>query len=793
MKKSCIKKVEYKTFNTMKIMHISDIKLNLPYPNLVDKPETLVKEILEKHINTKLFLINVNYKTENIARADNAGILFLKYLRLNHFNQHCVLYSFLSREQLMIQDTHNSIIFSEGITFIRMPEDLNKIDFESLAVKKAPDNLSGYFKAEFRLPDDRHFFANWWGVLQLWKVQKAVEKIAGKAVVSDIESGFAGSLKEMYSYDGLVARYVKGIHDSDIENTLRTLVATKEEKYKKKNLNRSQLKHDTEKLLAENSVIEIQLSTLEELNKESRDDFLSKLITVFNFLPSSVQKKIKKIEEKREAVKEKILQNQEYIELIDLIDKEKGHIYDVKRNLNRLIQSKIDALIYCNSFLTEDYSIDTIRQKLAEKKPHVLFVDDQANDGWSAIFQRMIYGGDSDHFTVIQPDKNDSIECIVNKIEETVRDKRIDLLILDLRLKGETGVNFNIEEISGIQVLKQLSAIHLRCPVLITSASNKIWSYRETLKLNADAYWIKEGLDDNYSLEASIENYLRLTDLIYSLCFNEEYRFLYNKLYPAFLIIKNSTSLFWWETKFWEQNSFIIQRDSKSIKVNKSKPVNKEEIIDTLNAGFDIFKKYLSEKIQKDETINISRYIGSLIIIQFSRVLEIIHRFDESNDRYSLSEKMQAQLDEQTFNYYSKLITIRNSATHNFSADFTTITNFIERFISYLTSNILDIPTGELVKHENTQSEPVKDEWYSSEIDSKHPEYPIYYLKNPSLALRNNRTKILLNLRFNQQLKAEELNVGDKVKFQLNITEKNGEFNYFANNALIIEQKKESL
>lgn len=770
------------------IIHISDSSLGLSFPVLYDNPETLFEKVRDKHTNSTLFLINVNYKTDTIARADNAGILFLKYLRLNHFNQHCLLYSFLSREQLMMQDPHNAIIFSEGVTFIRMPEDFSVADFESLAKKQAPDNLNSFFKAEFRLPDDRHFFANWWGVLQLWKVQKAVERIAGKIVITDIESGFAGSLKEMYSYDGLVARYVKGIHDTDIEHRLRTLITAKEENSKNESRNRSQIQHEIDNLLVEDSVLEIQLSTLDEINREKKDNFLAKLISIFSDLPSSVQQKINQLNEKRASVKEKISTSQEYLELLNLIDNEKEYIYNERRKLNRQSQSKIDSLITCNSFITENYSLDTIRQKLAEKRPSILFVDDQANDGWAAIFQRMLYGGNDDAFTVLQPGTDTSVENIVHSIEKIVKLKKIDLLILDLRLKGETGSNLNINEISGIRVLKNLIANHLPCPVLITSASNKIWSYRETLKLGADAYWIKEGLDDNYSLEASIENYLRLIDLIYSISFNEEYRFLYDKLLPEMLKIKNLTTLFWWETKFWVKDSFVFKREKATIVVNKSKPVNKEEILNTLNAGFDLFKKYLSEKIQKYETISISRYVGSLVIIQFSRVLEIIHRFDESNDRFSLSEKMQAQLDDPSYNYFSKLITIRNSATHNFSADFTTIRNFIELFIPYLTSNILVTPIDELKKHENTQAEPVSDEWYISEIDSKHTEYPTYYLKNPNLVLRNNRTKIVLDLRFNSHLRADELSIGDKIKFQLNITGNDAKLNYFAKNAQLYVQ-----
>jgi hypothetical protein len=148
---------------------------------------------------------------------------------------------------------------------------------------------------------------------------------------------------------------------------------------------------------------------------------------------------------------------------------------------------------------------------------------------------------------------------------------------------------------------------------------------------------------------------------------------------------------------------------------------------------------------------------------------------------------MQAQLDDETFNFFSKLITMRNSATHNFSADFNAIKNFIELFICYLSSNILDKPSDEFIKHENVLSEPVMGEWYISVIDSKHHEYPTYYLKNPNLLLPNNRPKILLNLNYNSHLNSEVLNIGDKIRFQLKIVESRDGLNYYANSAKKLE------
>lgn len=646
----------------MEIIHISDNSYNLSHPLLFDKPDELIEKINKKHPDPDLFLINVNYKTQTIARADNAGILFLKFLRLYHFNQHCVLYSFLCKEDIMTQDPYNSIFFSGGITFVRMPDDLSKINYKLLATKRAPDDLSNFFKAEFRLPDNRHFFANWWGVLQLWKVQQAVEAITGASIAKSIESGLTASIREMNSYDGLVARYIKGAHEKDIEKTLRTLMAEKEE-----------------------------LST-------------------------------------------------------------------------------------SNSFITEQYNIKNNRDVLAEETPSILFVDDQANDGWATIFQRIIYGQNCDKFSVIQPRKDESIEDVVRSITNIITKRKIKLLMLDLRLKGESGNNYGIDEISGIQVLRELSEVPITCPVLIISASNKIWSYRETLKLNADAYWIKEGLDDNISLQASIENYMRLVYMVYALCFNEEYQYLYHKLLPAILEIYKSESQFWWEQKFWEDEKMGM-RD----KIVDKELVNKETIMVTLRTGFNFFKMYLMERLQKDQTLNLSKHMASLVIIQFSRVLEIIHKV-KSNSMYSLSEKMSMQLPSDIFWGYSKKLTqLRNTATHQFSGSFGVIKEFIDVLIEYL---FLD--EEEFQDSEPITSFPMHEECYTSEIIKILKDRNIVYLSNPNLALKDGRRGIILKERNFNGLQYDNFKEGTKIKYKLNIIEKKTD--YYASEPSIVEE-----
>lgn len=614
----------------MKILHISDHALGLSYPILVDKPENLVKSIFEAYSYKNLFLINVNYNYDNISHSENAGILLLKYLRLYHLNQHCVLYSFLSREQLMIQNPQNAILFSKGVTFIRLPKKLDTINFEFLINKKAPEDLSDYFKAEFRLPDNRHFFANWWGMLQLWKVHKAVEKIAGSTVIKEIESDFKGSLNEMYSYQGLVARYIKKVADPNIEHHLKILINRKVNDFKDEECRKSKRKIYIDELYVKDYEYEIQLNLLDETLTESQNTVLKKLLDNVIGFSSSIQNKIGKIKAAKDKLGNDIIHEKAYLTLISQIKKEKELVYDKRRKLNREIISIINEIAHNKCFSTDGFNPFEIRKKLIEKNPKIVFVDDQAGDGWAAIFQRIIYGGNNENLTTIQPKKTDTIEEISSTIINTVKAINADLLILDLRLQGETGNYNQVDDISGFKVLVSLKEKQINCPILITSASNKIWSYKETLNFGANAYWMKEGLDNNVDFDYSVENYLLFIDLVYTLSCSSEFNFLYKVFLKNINQIKQRDTTLWWESKFWgEDDLFNIESNGKIDVFEKSKITKKETVADLLNVSFAVFETYLNQKIQQRSNTTLDNSLSTVIIIQCFRVLEHIHNFDK--------------------------------------------------------------------------------------------------------------------------------------------------------------------
>lgn len=153
----------------MKTIHISDNPNNIIATNCIcNTPDNLIQEIIEKYFDSDIFIININFDYNNIKRSDNAGIKLLKLLRLKGYNQYCILYSFLSAEQLIHIDPLNSIVHSKGAKFIRLPYNLSNLEPLLNSKKSAEkENLIYFFRAEVDLHKVRHELANKWGALRL--------------------------------------------------------------------------------------------------------------------------------------------------------------------------------------------------------------------------------------------------------------------------------------------------------------------------------------------------------------------------------------------------------------------------------------------------------------------------------------------------------------------------------------------------------------------------------------------------------------------------------------------------
>lgn len=130
-----------------------------------------------------------------------------------------------------------------------------------------------------------------------------------------------------------------------------------------------------------------------------------------------------------------------------------------------------------------------------------LIIDDLAHAGWKSILEKAIIKSVGELEAACN--YNEAIEKIQNKY---------DIIFLDVRLTEEDHKIKNIYEYSGFKILKiireEFKSINFSTPIILLTASNKIWNIDLFKNHGVDAYYIKEHPDHFVNNEHAIENLL---------------------------------------------------------------------------------------------------------------------------------------------------------------------------------------------------------------------------------------------------------------------------------------------
>tara|TARA_Y100001970_G_C14245693_1_gene868061 strand:+ start:2767 stop:4530 length:1764 start_codon:yes stop_codon:yes gene_type:complete len=187
-----------------------------------------------------------------------------------------------------------------------------------------------------------------------------------------------------------------------------------------------------------------------------------------------------------------------------------------------IIQDSLSESIYYKKLLLkesleEEYEMNNsqkgdISHKLSfinDNAKKVAIIDDMIDMGWREAYLNIFY--------------NAEVECYNQQtsIFNSENSKNFDLIILDLRLiedvKGSPNDVLEVENLSGIKLLKEIKKYDPSVPVIISTASNKSWSLKSALNNGADGYWSKEDPNRGLSLEYRFENTYNFLDTIHDI------------------------------------------------------------------------------------------------------------------------------------------------------------------------------------------------------------------------------------------------------------------------------------
>jgi hypothetical protein len=451
----------------------------------------------------------------------NSGIALIKFLRMMDVKHHIVLLTPYTKLELIEQNPNNLIVSSRGVSTAKYLFEFSKktlAELRTLAKEKFENqDLRPYIITGFRFPEDeRHNWANWWGIDRLWNIHYFVidqgkNRMSERWEMSYYPSTLKNKIKQLRNFQSIYLYGYKGkfIHERimqlnkeiiDISIRIDSIIDSKHSFISEQ----ANLKAK----IQEADDIDNELKRLSDI--QGNDDKLVDYL-LDRFLKESARQRIMSSIQELETL---IVDRLEAFKIANSLKdgKENDLYFEYIKTIGKL-QKTISSIKTKSDFR----SISDLRTNIQSRPPCILYIDDQASEGWSIVFQHIIYNRQrTDLFIVIQPADNEQIneEYFSNVIYKKIIECNPDIIFLDLRLKGETGTYINVDKLSGTFILRKIKEFFPKKNVIIVTASNKIWSYEELKSLGCGAFWTKEGLDTFMTEEDSAKNYLHFLEIV---------------------------------------------------------------------------------------------------------------------------------------------------------------------------------------------------------------------------------------------------------------------------------------
>lgn len=735
-------------------------------PLLSGNPDEVVQKIQEQYSGAHIFLIDLDDEAEerheiNVTFGEpeeepesneqevfvGAGLRVLKLLRLKSYIQHCILYSRRSREEFLLADPRNSIVGSQGVTFVQLGAEIPSLEYEKLHRQIASKDMRPYFVAESMDIEQNNSFANSWGVWKLWEVQRAVENITSQKTES-IERSFGNAYREMNTYSGLLARYLKGNPYEDINKSLN------------------------EKMVLYGELLQQEAKVSKQHQAETEAiATLRQSLEHWTNLRDAKPEMLEATRQTLQALEESVERSSAILAKCQAIKMERNSISARKYSMNMRLSKELNR--------TSDNTFVEMRKRLNKEKPTIVLVDDLANEGWAQVLQRIIYNKEeSPEFHVIVPEQDIDYKVLAQRVQDKVREVNADLLILDLRLRGEYGLASTLENASGMQVLSELSD-QLACPILIASTAEKMINYRELLSWGATASWTKQGLNERSDIEYTVSNYVALVQMIDMLCFNNTIDFCYRTLLPAIqdLESRGPKDKLWWE-----------ERDAWATMVGyEQKPPQRSEVLQILNSAYGHMRELIGSTIISGISDELSESDNSLIVTAMFQAMEQLYNIKPIEANFDDFVPMPRRLQELTpqisqARVFKNIVIPRNDAIH--TGRITTIE--LENFIT----STLDFLEG---KSAYFTEEADSTKFYTSTVVYIQPggygNQDLIHLRNEDIRLEDGRTNITLLSGVIEEagFYMEDVVVGTRIRHRVR-EERNskGKLSYYASDVEIV-------
>jgi CheY-like chemotaxis protein len=596
-----------------------------------------------------LIFININLKINSLRQAYK-GIELLTWLRIKGAMNHCILYSFQSAEAIARAREKNRLLFSRGTTFVQLPADFSSINLKNLTADVSEaGRLVENIKPLFNIGEFRHRNANWWGVKQLWDIHKIYKEGAfNKPYPTNIRNNLT-------NLNNAVGTFLHGLEITTLTNYVDSVAEEIKKTRQKWSIKLNKLKNSKQEELANKSDWDEMTTAIREKIHNIEDNFQKYFAnTSFEF---------QTLEDEKAVLEDEIVEFQkESSEVSKKLTELQEQIKACEKNLKKY--RRIKSIIY-QTAKKELFKEDNLPR--LNTKTRILLIDDNADAGWGEILEE-VTGATVKTFVPLKK-FIDEPELLYQDVKKLLAQNGFNphLIMLDLRLFDEISRSLDVENLSGKLLLQRIKQDFRGIPVMIVTASNKLWTYQSLINLGADAYWIKEGIDEQREAVDSVNNYLKLLTMVTRMT-DEPYRIL-RSLCEFSENFERKKSKHWSVRHVWANSEITEGRT--------------DDISRSLNEAVCVLKDYLHHHYLNFGSTNsdTEAFVLSGLINKIAGIYELVHNLKAGQTARDVGIEYPRGDDKA-----KPLIKLRNKYSHGYyqTANWAILKNCIEKTKIYL-------------------------------------------------------------------------------------------------------------
>lgn len=254
-------------------------------------------------------------------------------------------------------------------------------------------------------------------------------------------------------------------------------------------------------------------------------------------------------------------------------------------------------------------------------RPRILLVDDKIE--WRSVLGDALFQN---------PQSKDNVLAITGtppkaaEVLDAIGQFDPDVVLLDLRLcsKDHRVPVLPVRETSGARLLGAIREFDLGLPVVLLTASNKYWTYRELTHLGCDGFWMKPGLGE-HSPPVCGEEHLHDLLKIVANCLNEYYTKFREFCRLAETISQQQEP--WWKNVQWRIRTDTQLDDETFWAMLRSTRPSPNSVCDQARRALSMTRSYLRSDVVDPLTEEAKQEHRNAIVMATGKIIEQVHDF----------------------------------------------------------------------------------------------------------------------------------------------------------------------